>query len=351
MTRGFGEGCCASFAERHRSALNFVLLVVAYVLYLVIGAGIFSAIELPYEQELRGELKAARQEFLEENNCVSDARLEELLSRALEASNYGVSVLGNATTLNWDFVSSLFFTSTVLTTTGYGHSVPLSDEGKAFCIFYSLLGIPVTLFFLSAVVQRIMVLVTRRPVSYFHRRWGIPKARFAAIHATCLSIIMTLFLLFIPAWIFISLERDWNFLEALYFCFISLTTIGLGDYVPGETHNKEDNPHPQLYRLAITVYLLLGLVCVLVVLETCCELPQMRRLRQRFYKEEVRDLDSETTNIIDREHTSDRLSDSADHVIDHQPVIPSVSEQAASMRQDSKSAPYTPVSESYGKLR
>ncbi|KAM9837456.1 potassium channel subfamily K member 1-like [Aulostomus maculatus] len=343
MTRGWG--CCVHFAERHQSALNFALLVVGYVLYLVIGAGVFSAIELPYEQELRRELRAAREEFLSNNTCVSDARLEELLARALEANNYGVSVLGNATTTrNWDFVSSLFFTSTVLTTTGYGHTVPLSDEGKAFCIFYSTLGIPVTLLFLSVMVQRIMVLVTRSPVSYFHRRWAVSRSRFAAIHATFLAVVMTILLLIIPAWIFLSVEKDWNFLEALYFCFISLTTIGLGDYVPGETHSKENNPHPQLYRLAITAYLLVGLVCVLVVLETCCELPQMKRLRHRFYEEKVRDLDSETANIIDQDHTIDQLSETTDHVTDHQPVIPSVSEQAASMSKGAKSGPYMAAS-------
>ncbi|XP_070783227.1 potassium channel subfamily K member 1-like [Enoplosus armatus] len=345
MVRGYTDSWCARFVERHQSALNFALLVVGYILYLIIGAGIFSAIELPYEQELRQELTAARLDFLRNNTCVSDASLEELLAHALEASNYGVYVRGNDTERNWDFVSSLFFTSTVLTTTGYGHTVPLSDEGKAFCIFYSLFGIPVTLFFLSVVVQRIMVLVSRRPVSYFHRRWAMSKSKLAAIHAACLAIIMTLLLLIIPAWIFFSLEKDWDFLESLYFCFISLTTIGLGDYVPGETHSEEDNPHPQLYRLAITVYLLLGLVCVLVVLETCCELPQMRHLRQRFYKENVRELDSETTNIIDRDHLSDQVSDPLDHVTDHLPVIPSVSEQAATLRQDKgKSTPYTPAS-------
>ncbi|XP_053196791.1 potassium channel subfamily K member 1-like [Scomber japonicus] len=352
MVRSCTVGCCARFVERHQSALNFVVLVAGYILYLIVGAGIFSAIELPYERELREELKAARQDFLSNNTCVSDARLEELLARTLEASNYGVSVLGNDTNHNWDFVSSLFFTSTVLTTTGYGHTVPLSDEGKAFCIFYSVFGIPVTLFFLSAVVQRIMALVTRRPVSYFHHRWAVSKPKLAIIHATCLAIITTLFFLLIPAWIFVSLEQDWNFLESLYFCFISLTTIGLGDYVPGETHSKEAIPHPQLYRLAITVYLLLGLVCVLVVLETCWELPQLRRLRRRFYEENVRELDSETTNIIDKDHLSDQLTDPSDHMTDHQPVIPSVSEQAASLRQD-KSTPYTPASgpSANGKLR
>ncbi|KAF0025588.1 hypothetical protein F2P81_022469 [Scophthalmus maximus] len=70
----------------------------------------------------------------------------------------------------------------------------------------------------------------------------------------------------------------------------------------------------------------------------------MRRLRQRFYQEKARELDSETTNIIDPEERRDQLTDVPDHVTDNLPVIPSVSEQAASLRQYSKSAPYTPVS-------
>lgn len=97
-----------------------------------------------------------------------------------------------------------------------------------------------------------MLLVTQRPLSYFHRRWAMSKSKLATIHATCLTIIFILLFLIIPAWIFVSLENDWDFLESLYFCFISLTTIGLGDYVPGETQSEEANPHPQLYRLAIT---------------------------------------------------------------------------------------------------
>lgn len=104
---------------------------------------------------------------------------------------------------------------------------------------------------------------------------------------------------------------------------------------------------------ALPVYLLLGLVCVLVVLETCCELPQMKRLAHRFYQENVRELDSETANIIDRDHMGDQSNDPSDHTtVHHSPVIPTVSEQAASLRQD-KSTPYTPVSGSAvnGKLR
>ncbi|RVE59786.1 hypothetical protein OJAV_G00191850 [Oryzias javanicus] len=342
------EGWCALWMHRHQSTINFLLLVVAYICYLLLGAGIFSAVELPYEKELREELRAIRQDFLSNHTCVSDAHLDKLLARALEASNYGVSVLGNDTDHNWGFVSSLFFASTVLTTTGYGHTVPLSDEGKGFCIFYSLLGIPVTLFFLSTCVERLVMLLSRRPVSYFHRRWAMSKSRLALLHATALAVIMAVIFLFIPSWIFVNLEKNWNFLESLYFCFISLTTIGLGDYVPGETHSKGASPHPQLYRLAITVYLLLGLVCVLVVMETFCELPQLIRFRQKFYQENVRDLDSETTNIIDRDHMSEQLTETADHTppSDPQTVITSVSEQAETIRHNGTSIPYIPPSAS-----
>lgn len=67
----------------------------------------------------------------------------------------------------------------------------------------------------------------------------------------------------------------------------------------------------------------------------------MKRLRHRFYEENLRALDSETINIIDRDQLSDQLADTADHVIDHPATISSVSEQAASIRQNGKSAPYT----------
>lgn len=132
---------------------------------------------------------------------------------------------------------------------GYGHTVPLSDGGKAFCIVYSVIGIPFTLLFLTAVVQRVTIHVTRRPVLYFHIRWGFSKQLVAIVHAVLLGFVTVSCFFFIPAAVFSVLEDDWNFLESFYFCFISLSTIGLGDYVPGEGYNQKFR---ELYKIGIT---------------------------------------------------------------------------------------------------
>lgn len=286
--------------QSHKSTWYFVSLVLGYVLYLVFGAVVFSSVELPYEDLLRQELRAVKKQFLQENECLSEERLERFLKKALDASNYGVSILNNASAnWNWDFTSAMFFASTVLSTTGYGHTAPLSDGGKAFCIIYSVIGIPFTLLLLTAVVQRIMVFSTRRPIMYIHMRWGLPKPLVAIVHATLLTTVAAFSFLLIPAAIFSALEDNWNFLDSFYFCFISLSTIGLGDYVPGEAPNQKFR---ELYKVGITVYLILGLIVMLVVLETLCELQQLKQLRKMFYLKKEKPQDR--LAILEHDHLS-----------------------------------------------
>uniref|UniRef100_A0A8C5MH32 Potassium channel subfamily K member 1 n=1 Tax=Leptobrachium leishanense TaxID=445787 RepID=A0A8C5MH32_9ANUR len=272
---------CIRITDKSRPTWCFGILISVYLLFLVLGAVVFMAVEQPNEQTLRRDLLELKRQFLQQYPCLPEDRLEALLSKVLIASDYGVSVLNNVTGhWNWDYTSSLFFVTTVLSTTGYGHTVPLSDGGKIFCILYSLIGIPLTLIFLTAIVQRILIHVTHQPVTYIHIRWGYSKAAVAICHALCLGFLTFLCFFIIPAVIFSSIEEDWNFLESFYFCIISLSTIGLGDYVPGEGYNQKLR---YLYKFGTTCYLLLGLVAMLIVLETFCELPQLTSFRKMFY--------------------------------------------------------------------
>ena len=73
------------------------------------------------------------------------------------------------------------------------------------------------------------------------------------IHLTIIVSVLLLLILFIPAAIFCYLERNWNYLDAFYYCFISMTTIGLGDYIPGDKPNQS---YRALYKILTT-----GLFC------------------------------------------------------------------------------------------
>lgn len=119
MLQSLASNSCVRLIQSHKSTWYFVSLVLGYVLYLVFGAVVFSSVELPYEDLLRQELRTIKKQFLQENECLSEDRLERFLKKALDASNYGVSILNNASdNWNWDFTSALFFASTVLSTTG-----------------------------------------------------------------------------------------------------------------------------------------------------------------------------------------------------------------------------------------
>lgn len=61
------------------------------------------------------------------------------------------------------------------------------------------------------------------------------------------------------AWLFSRWEK-WGFLDGSYFCFISLSTIGFGDIVPGDSIYKSEVI--QISFILTAVYLMLGMALI-----------------------------------------------------------------------------------------
>lgn len=76
------------------------------------------------------------------------------------------------------------------------------------------------------------------------------------------SVPASLVLLFLAGYVCIgaaifSSTSGWSFLDAAYFCFIALSTIGIGDKLP-----QNGDLHTQVQLFACCLYLFLGLVVV-----------------------------------------------------------------------------------------
>lgn len=134
--------------------------------------------------------------------------------------------------------------------TGYGRVTPLSDEGKGFIIVYTVIGIPLTLILFSAIVERLMI-PTKVFLYFLFRKLGHLYKVFhiQLLHLFFVILVLLVFIFLIPAAVYSTLEPTWNYLDAFYYCFISMTTIGLGDYIPGDNPEQELRP---LYKVATT---------------------------------------------------------------------------------------------------
>lgn len=247
-----------------RSWLLLTGFILFYVIYLLFGALVFSSIERPVEDKLRHDMETLKQDFLNQS-CVNASSLEHFLLQVLSANKYGVSVLRNSsTTSNWDLASSMFFANTLVTTVGYGHTTPLSDTGKGFSILYALIGVPFTMLVLTACVQRLMYPLVFAPVSLLQRSGMKPQSA-TVLHFVLLLVVVVVCFFVVPAAVFSALELSWSFLDGIYFSFISLCTIGLGDFVPGTQPGQEFRP---LYQVSVMVYLFFGLMMMFLLLRS-----------------------------------------------------------------------------------
>ncbi|XP_037941949.1 TWiK family of potassium channels protein 9-like [Teleopsis dalmanni] len=266
-----GKSCWKSL--KWKSALGHVGLLVSLSIYCGVGGLIFRHLERPAEVErltlLKDVVKTQREKFITAIlNNTDINNLDHLL--LLELAKYESAVQEAATGgllieadrdfpepyERWSILQAVFFSSTVLTTIGYGNIVPVTTGGRVFCIGFALIGIPFTLtviadwgrLFATAVSVFGKYMPKKPKFTNF-----IGKTWFYAILAVCF---LGVYLAF-GAGLLLLWEDDWSFFDGFYFCFITMTTIGFGDLVP-----KKPN-----YMLLCTLYILIGLALTSTIIE------------------------------------------------------------------------------------
>ncbi|TRY78230.1 hypothetical protein TCAL_04248 [Tigriopus californicus] len=257
-----------------RSTWFLLFYAVTYAAFLVAAGYAMACLEWENEQFLKAQIHELKSTFLSGHPSVNRTELEVLLEASITARDRGISILDkNRDEVNWSYGQSLLYTVTVVTTIGYGHIVPLTSHGKSFTIVFAILGIPFTLVFLTAVVQRLLEPTCQLLSCFFSclgERWRPLWIRL--IHLTFMSVFFICFFIMVPAVIFMKIEETWNYLDGIYFVFISLTTIGLGDYIPGD---QEGQRFREVYKTFVAIYLLMGLVFMTLTATVFYDIPQL----------------------------------------------------------------------------
>ncbi|XP_032266064.1 potassium channel subfamily K member 16 isoform X1 [Phoca vitulina] len=264
-------------------------LLLAYVCYLLLGAAVFQLLEKQAEAQSRDQVQFEKLRFLENYTCLDQRALEQFVQVIMEAWVKGVNPKGNSTNpSNWDFGSSFFFAGTVVTTIGYGNLAPSTEAGQVFCVFYALVGIPLNVVFLNHLGAGLHGHLATL------ERWEEQPRRSQLLQILGLALFLTLgtlVILIFPPMVFSHVE-GWSFGEGFYFAFITLSTIGFGDYVVGTDPSKH---YISVYRSLAAIWILLGLAWLALILplgplllHRCSQLWPLR-LRQGCEEEEAPD--------------------------------------------------------------
>ena len=123
---------------------------------------------------------------------------------------------------------------------------------------YALLGIPLTLVMFQSVGERINTFV-RYLLHRLKKCLGMKRPEVSMVNMLIIGFISCMSTLCIGALAFSHFE-GWSFFHAYYYCFITLTTIGFGDYVA--LQNEQALQTKPNYVAFSFIYILTGLAVI-----------------------------------------------------------------------------------------
>ncbi|KAM3918209.1 potassium channel, subfamily K, member 16-like [Leptodactylus fuscus] len=257
MNRANGRKTAKLDFRKFSGCIKSILLGAGFFMYLLAGAMVFQRLEQEAEMHVQLKTERHRLDFLKNYTCLTHDALEHLITVITDAVKHGVNPLLNGTSetqTNWDFSSSFFFAGTVVTTIGYGTIAPKTAGGQIFCVIYALFGIPLNVIVLSQVGKYLSNLGEALAKCLLKNGMGKKKTKIVTIIFFLVTGVFVF--LGIPPLIFRETEQ-WTYREGVYYAFISLSTIGFGDYVVG---SGPKGSHPfDGYRALVYFWIIFGL--------------------------------------------------------------------------------------------
>ncbi|XP_066588948.1 two pore potassium channel protein sup-9 [Prorops nasuta] len=233
-----------------RQNVRTLSLVVCTFTYLLVGAAVFDALESETEKKRFEFLSEVKRNMMRKYNITpEDYRMVEIVIIENKPHKAGPQ---------WKFAGAFYFATVVLAMIGYGHSTPVTVGGKAFCMAYAMVGIPLGLVMFQSIGERLnkfASVIIRRAKTYMRCQ----KTEATEMNLMLATGMLSTIIITTGAAVF-SRYEGWSYFDSFYYCFVTLTTIGFGDYVALQNDQALSNK-PGYVALSL-VFILFGLAVV-----------------------------------------------------------------------------------------
>uniref|UniRef100_A0A9J2P456 Potassium channel domain-containing protein n=1 Tax=Ascaris lumbricoides TaxID=6252 RepID=A0A9J2P456_ASCLU len=255
-----------------RIALCHFALYCFVIFYILSGAYVFHYFEGEYEnrrhKEDRKQIAKIKADFVTAAAASnSEHEIEHILRLYMRnISELRVSLdnylIFDDPTLHvpkrWTYPSSVLFSFTILTTIGYGNVAPTTQLCQMFTMVYGAIGIPLFLITIADVgrfFKTAIIYIIQRIYKKELKKQGERKLLREIGEVLLVAVLFVAFIAagsaVLPLW-----ESELSYFDSLYFSYMSLTTIGLGDIVP----RRMDFLLPTLIYITIGLWLTTALV-------------------------------------------------------------------------------------------